>query len=96
MYEEQRNGIYHFALLMHIVNIQGAKTFDLDISRELRELRIQLGLSLAPIKSVLPIRDEPLNICEGYTVVDTPGGILVLIREHCKSKLLVQYIKLLV
>ena len=53
--------------LVDIVNIQSPETVDVDVSCELREFCIQLGLLGTPVEAGSPPLDQSLNVSERRT-----------------------------
>lgn len=62
MNEQQWNSTVDLASLVHVVNIQSAKAFDVNIPRELREFSVEFRFLLLPIVPVFPAIDETLYV----------------------------------
>ena len=62
MDEEKWDRILQLTLLVNIVYIERPKTFDLDVTSELRDF-VHLSFMLSPIETGLPSGDQPFDIC---------------------------------
>ena len=67
MDEQKWDGTLDSTLLMDIVNIQSPETVDVDVSCELREFCIQLGLLGTSVEAGSPPLDQSLNVSERRT-----------------------------
>ena len=87
MNEQKRYRALNVTLLVYIVDIQRPEAVNLDAPRKHRQL-VELGFVLPPVVSILPPRDEPLQICERHTIL--PACVVELIREADEIELLLQ------
>ena len=91
MDEQERDRALARTLLVHIVNVKRAKPVHRNVTRELWQL-VDLVLGLAPVESVFPMFDEPLDVSERDTVV--PAGIVELVRVPGEVKLLLEELEI--
>ena len=54
---------------MYVVYVQGSEAFHGDVAHELRQLCVDVLLTLAPVKPVFPARDAALNVREWNAVI---------------------------
>lgn len=67
MTEQKRNGFGGLALMMHEVNVERAEALHLNLSPEVWQF-VDCGLSLPPIKPILPVFDKSLHVGERSAV----------------------------
>jgi len=68
MYEEQRKRVLRLALRVNVVNVQSAKTVNVDIPRELWQF-VDPRLGSPPIKPVLPPSNKSAHVRERGSVL---------------------------
>lgn len=88
--KQQRDRIFHDALLVHVVDVKRAEPVDFDVPREVRNL-VGARLGRPPVEAVFPTSNEPLDVSEGRTVV--PSSPVELVWKTNEVKLPVEEIE---
>lgn len=91
MDEEKGDSIGIVALLVDIMNVEGAKAFDWNVAGEHGE-SVDLGLSSAPVETFLPACNETFDIGERDAIL--PAGIVELVWEANEVELLAKDVKI--
>ena len=87
MDEQERDRVLDVAHLMDVVHVQRTEPVHFDVAREHREL-VDLGLDLPPVEAILPVRGQPLDVCQGCAIV--PARAVELVGEAGQVEPLVE------
>ena len=79
MNEQERNGAFDVALLVHVMYVERCVTFDVDVAHEHGEFCVEGCFVDAPVVPVPPTCDETIDVCEGDAVFAT--CVLELVGE---------------
>jgi len=86
--EQEWYRLFEPTLFVNVMDIECAKSFDIDVSCKLGKLGVESSFVFFPVISVIPAVDETFQVREGDSV--GPSGFVELVGESGKGELLLE------